>query len=130
MASEIFNITVDCAEPWQLAQFWSGVLDRPVHPDNEPGDDEVGVVLAGGGELILARVPEPKAGKNRVHVCLRPTQPRDVEVTRLLGLGATMHADRRRPDGTGWAVLADPEDNEFCVLRSAEQKARGTADQA
>jgi predicted enzyme related to lactoylglutathione lyase len=48
---------------------------------------------------------------------------RDVEVDRLLDMGATMVADRRKPDGRGWAVLADPEGNEFCVLRSdAERK--------
>ncbi len=65
---------------------------------------------------------EPKTVKNRVHVCLRPDGPRDTEVERLLGIGATLVADRRRPDGTGWAVLADPEGNEFCVLRSAEER--------
>jgi predicted enzyme related to lactoylglutathione lyase len=43
---------------------------------------------------------------------------RDEEVERLLGIGATLVADHRRPDGQGWVVLADPEGNEFCVLRS------------
>jgi predicted enzyme related to lactoylglutathione lyase len=44
-------------------------------------------------------------------------------VERLLGLGATLVADRREPDGSGWAVLADPEGNEFCVLRSESDRA-------
>jgi predicted enzyme related to lactoylglutathione lyase len=48
---------------------------------------------------------------------------RDEEVERLLGLGATLVADHRRPDGSGWAVLADPEGNEFCVERSAAERA-------
>jgi predicted enzyme related to lactoylglutathione lyase len=52
---------------------------------------------------------------------------RDEEVTRLLGLGATLVADRRQPDGTGWAVLADPEGNEFCVERSAAERTAGPA---
>jgi predicted enzyme related to lactoylglutathione lyase len=123
MASQILNITVDCADPWALAQFWSAVLARPVDADNEPDDDDVGVTLDGGGELLLQRVPEPKAGKNRLHLCLQPAGPRDAEVARLLALGATMFDDQRRPDGTGWAVLTDPEGNEFCVLRSAAQRA-------
>ena len=41
----------------------------------------------------------------------------------MLALGAALVDDRRRPDGTGWAVLADPEGNEFCVLRSAAERA-------
>jgi len=56
--------------------------------------------------------------KNRLHLCLRPDVLREVEVERLLGIGAALVADRRNLDGTGWAVLADPEGNEFCVLRS------------
>jgi predicted enzyme related to lactoylglutathione lyase len=61
--------------------------------------------------------------KNRLHLCLQPDIPRDEEVERLLGLGATLFDDRRNPDGTGWAVLTDPEGNEFCVLRSAAERA-------
>jgi hypothetical protein len=71
-------------------------------------------------------VPEAKASKNRVHLDLLPAeQTRDQEVARLLELGATMVADHRRPDGTGWVVLADPEGNEFCVERSASERAAG-----
>jgi len=54
---------------------------------------------------------------------VRPTdRTRDDEVTRLLELGATLIDDRRNPDGTGWAVLGDPEGNEFCVERSAAER--------
>ena len=54
---------------------------------------------------------------------MRPTdRTRDDEVTRLLELGATLIDDRRNPDGTGWAVLGDPEGNEFCVERSAAER--------
>jgi len=52
---------------------------------------------------------------------------REEEVTRLLGLGATLVADHRRSDGSGWAVLADPEGNELCVERSAAERAAGPA---
>jgi predicted enzyme related to lactoylglutathione lyase len=68
-------------------------------------------------------VPEPKQVKNRMHVCLQPDVPRDDEVARLLGIGATMFDDQRKPDGTGWVVLADPEGNEFCVLQGSHTAA-------
>ncbi len=61
--------------------------------------------------------------KNRVHLDLTPTRrTRDEEVARLQGLGATIVDDRRRPDGTGWVVMADPEGNEFDVERSAAER--------
>ncbi|MER5212124.1 VOC family protein [Streptomyces sp. NPDC002838] len=69
------------------------------------------------------QVPEAKTIKNRIHLCLRPETSRDQEVDRLLGLGATFVADHRNPDGSGWAILADPEGNEFCVLRSESDRA-------
>lgn len=90
-----------------------------LHPDAGPGDSETQVMLPTGPLLYFNEVPEPKSGKNRVHLCLRPQTSREEEVGRLLGLGATLVADRREPDGSGWAVLADPEGNEFCVLRGA-----------
>ncbi|TKV61834.1 VOC family protein [Nakamurella flava] len=122
MASRILNTTVDCAHPWDLAHFWSAALGRPVDPDNEPTDDEVGIPLAGGGELLFLAVPEAKTVKNRMHLCLEPEDGRDVEVERLVGLGATVRHDRRTSGGAGWWVLADPEGNEFCVLRSAAER--------
>jgi hypothetical protein len=65
--------------------------------------------------------------KNRVHLDVVPTgTTRDEEVARLLELGATLVDDQRRSDGTGWAVLGDPEGNEFCVERSAAERAAST----
>jgi predicted enzyme related to lactoylglutathione lyase len=123
MTSIIQNICFDCAAPYPLAEFWSQVLGIPVDEDCEPGDDEVGFLLRPGQYFLCLKVPEPKVVKNRVHLCLEPQQVRDTEVDRLLGIGATMVDDRRKADGLGWAVLADPEGNEFCVLRSAEERA-------
>ncbi len=132
MPSRIRNITADSADPWAIARFWAAALDLPVHPDNEPGDDEVGVALDAArpndGELIFQRVPEPKTVKNRFHLCLEPSTTREDEVARLLGLGAVVVHDRTLPDGTGWVVMGDPDGNEFCVLRSAaERSASGQA---
>ncbi|GHH28703.1 hypothetical protein GCM10017774_03330 [Lentzea cavernae] len=80
------------------------------------------MLLAEGPVLFFNQVPEPKTVKNRLHLCLRPDTTRDEEVERLLGLGATLVGDHRNPDGTGWAILADPEGNEFCVLRSESER--------
>ncbi|MFB7470050.1 VOC family protein [Kitasatospora sp. NPDC056184] len=123
MVSVVQNVAIDCADAYQLARFWSQVTGRPLHPEDRPGDPEVQVLLAEGPVLYFNQVPEPKTVKNRLHLCLRPDGTRDPEVERLLGLGATLVADRRNPDGTGWAVLADPEGNEFCVLRSESERA-------
>ena len=69
-----------------------------------------------------------RRGKNRMHFDLRPTdRSRDDEVDRLLSIGATQLEDHRdiRGDGTGWVTLADPEGNEFCVLRSDAERTFG-----
>ncbi|MEU6371976.1 VOC family protein [Streptomyces sp. NPDC046909] len=120
MTSAIRHTTIDCADAYALAGFWSQVLDLPLHEDDNPGDP---MALIEGASLLFVTVPEPKTAKNRVHLDLQPQdRTRDEEVERLLALGATLVTDQRRPDGTGWAVLADPEGNEFCVERSSGER--------
>jgi hypothetical protein len=121
------NVTFDCADPYLLAGFWSQVTGYREDPENanRPGDPE-GFLAGPDGQpgLLFITVPEPKTVKNRVHLDLVPTdRTRDEEVERLLGIGATLVADHRRPGGLGWVVLADPEGNEFCVERSAAERA-------
>jgi predicted enzyme related to lactoylglutathione lyase len=123
MVSVVQNVAVDCADAYGLARFWSEVTGSPLDPEDKPGDPEVDVLLREGPQLHFNQVPEPKTAKNRLHLCLRPETSREEEVRRLLDLGATFVADHRSPDGPGWAVLADPEGNEFCVLRSASERA-------
>ncbi|MEW2393537.1 VOC family protein [Streptomyces venezuelae] len=123
MVSVLQNVAVDCANAYELARFWSAVTGRPMHPEDRPGDLETEVMLPEGPVLFFNQVAEPKTSKNRLHLCLRPETSREAEVERLLGLGATWVVDRREPDGSGWAVLADPEGNEFCVLRSESDRA-------
>ncbi|MGY4907689.1 VOC family protein [Streptomyces sp. 900116325] len=122
MVSVLQNVAIDCADAYELAQFWSSVTGRPLHPEDRPGDRETQVLLAEGQVLHFNQVPEAKTFKNRIHLCLRPETSRDQEVERLMGLGATFVADHRNPDGSGWAILADPEGNEFCVLRSESDR--------
>ncbi|MEV6354092.1 VOC family protein [Streptomyces hydrogenans] len=122
MSSLVRHVTIDCADAYALAGFWAEVLNGKVSDDDRPGDPEALVESEGAG-LLFIRVPEPKAVKNRVHLDIQPQdRTRDEEVERLLGLGATLVGDHRKPDGTGWATLADPEGNEFCVERSRAER--------
>lgn len=122
MAVRIKSITFDCVDPYRLAQFWAQLTGFVEDPDNgnSPEDPEC-LLLSSNGQLALLfiGVPEPKRVKNRVHLDLVPVERRrDGEVERVLGLGARVVDDQRRPDGAGWVVLADPEGNEFCIERS------------
>jgi hypothetical protein len=125
MTASVRNITFDCADPWALSAFWQQVTGYARYPDDVPGDDAVGLIAPDGAGpgLLFIRVPEGKSVKNRLHLDLQPGAGRDQEADRLIGLGATMVDDRRQPDGRGWIVLADPEGNEFCVERSAAERA-------
>ncbi|MGW4207953.1 VOC family protein [Lentzea sp. NPDC004789] len=124
MTSIIHNITVDARDSYAIASWWGQVLDLPLHPDDNPGDPECLIQLPSGIRYLFINVPEGKEIKNRLHVDLQPTDvTRDEEVERLLGIGATIYDDQRRPDGTGWVTMHDPEGNEFCVERSAAERA-------
>ncbi|MFF5138950.1 VOC family protein [Streptomyces sp. NPDC013157] len=123
MSSLIRHVTVDAADPFALAGFWARALDGSLADDDFPGDPAATVTSA-AGTLLFVRVDDRKEAKNRVHLDLQPQdRTRDEEVERLLSLGATLQGDHRRPDGTGWVTLYDPEGNEFCVERSAAERA-------
>ena len=125
MALMISHTSIDARDAYAQSVWWARVLDMHENPDdpNEPGHEECLIISADGQTRILfIEVPEPKQVKNRLHFDLRPTDTdREQEVGRVLALGATQIADRRRPDGSGWVTLADPEGNEFCVLRTVPQ---------
>ncbi|MER5887871.1 VOC family protein [Streptomyces sp. NPDC001941] len=123
MATLIRHITIDCADAYELATFWAKVLEGKVTDDDHPGDPEA-LVEAGAHALLFIRVEDERRVKNRVHLDLQPQdRTRDEEVERLLALGAVLHEDHRVPDGRGWVTLKDPEGNEFCVERSAQERA-------
>ncbi|MGD0702300.1 MAG: VOC family protein [Trebonia sp.] len=118
-------MTIDCADPYRQTLFWTEVTGWQEDPDdpNHPDDPEGRIVSGQGISLLFTPVPEGKVVKNRVHLDLIPTgRTRDEEVTRLLGIGATLVGDHREADGTGWVVLADPEGNEFCVERGLKER--------
>jgi catechol 2,3-dioxygenase-like lactoylglutathione lyase family enzyme len=111
-------LCIDSANPSKSAAFWEAALGwRRTHDSHsevvlEPpeGSPEDGVAP----DLLFLKVPEPKAAKNRLHLDLRP-RDQAAEVARLEALGA-----RRVDVGQGevsWVVLADPDGNEFCVLK-------------
>ena len=107
-------VVLDCLQPERLAQFWAEALDYRRAPSSGPY-----LVLVpdaqSGPELVLQRVPEPKAGKNRMHLDLRVPELQP-ELTRLTALGAeVLSPEPIDEDGFRWVVLADPEGNEFCV---------------
>jgi hypothetical protein len=121
---EIQAITIDAANPYEIAGWWSKAMGVPVEEGAKPEDDEVAVQIERDPYLLFIRVPEGKTVKNRLHLDVRGTEgrTRDEEVERLIGLGATVHADLRRPDGGGWVTMLDPEGNEFCVCRNEAER--------
>lgn len=120
MTSRIAAVTFDCENAAALAEFWSGVLGRPV---NEVQPEASGFFASIGGfensetgpMLMFIKVSEGKTAKNRVHLDLA-AEDRASEVERLIALGATRLYDKDEW-GVSWTTLIDPEGNEFCVAQ-------------
>jgi len=116
MALAIGMVTTDCADPKALSTFWAAALGTSVS-----GDYGEFVMLApppaGGPVLGFQRVPEERAGKNRLHLDLvAQAGGRQAEVARLVELGAMVLGERGGDaEGLVWTTLTDPEGNEFCV---------------
>ncbi|GAA3216920.1 VOC family protein [Oerskovia jenensis] len=120
MASRISELVLDCADPELLARFWSGVLGY-VELGREEGAIEIGPAGVGFGGLqptiILSPSDDPRTGKLPLHIDVNATdRDQDAELARLLALGAR-RADIGQTGDESWHVLADPEGNEFCLLR-------------
>lgn len=128
MTSRLSHTSIDCANAYDLSEWWKQVLGYVDIQDdpNEPGHDECMIQKPDASHVVLfIEVPEPKQAKNRIHFDLRPTdRTQDEEVQRLRGIGATQVADHRGiyGPGSGWVTLADPEGNEFCILRSDAER--------
>ena len=116
MGARFTELCVDCSDPHALADFWSRVLDYKITEADEESV-EISGPEGSGPTLLFITVPEDKQVKNRLHIDVSPVgDAQEAEVERILGLGA-----RKIDIGQGdvsWVVMADPEGNEFCVLRS------------
>jgi hypothetical protein len=108
----VYTVTIDCAEPKRLSEFWAALLDFNVEFDSE---DEVAIEPRDGSQptLLFIKVPDSKVAKNRIHLDLNP-EDQAAEVRRAKELGAA-EVDIGQKDVT-WIVMADPEGNEFCIL--------------
>ncbi|MCU1600026.1 MAG: hypothetical protein JWO22_735 [Frankiales bacterium] len=139
------QVTFDCADPGALGQFWAAALDYVVQPPPDgfaswpealtawgvPEEDfnKANAIVDPGGvgpRIFFQQVPEPKAGKNRLHLDVPASDgvgtPTDLKVQQcqvkadaLVALGATV-VEVVREMGSGWVVMQDPEGNEFCVV--------------
>ncbi len=97
------HVTVDSAEPYELARFWSDVTGWPLGDDDKPGDDEVLVEAPKPVPgLLFIRVPEAKSVKNRLHIDWMPDErTRDEEVAGWSGWAPSF--SRTTAPRTAWA---------------------------
>ncbi|MFJ9540822.1 VOC family protein [Streptomyces sp. NPDC101225] len=114
MAVSLHHLVVDARDLPGLARFWCRVLDWQVLSE-KPREVVIGPDESAATGICFMPVSEPKTVKNRLHFDLAPDD-QDAEVERILALGAR-RVDIGQGSGAGWVVLADPEGNEFCVLR-------------
>ena len=120
MSLRIQAIAVDSTDPSIPAAFWEKALGwRRTHEE----DDEIVLEPPAGSmedgvlpDLLFLKVPEQKELKSRLHLDLRP-EDQDAEVARLEELGARQVSVGQGAAAT-WVVMADPDGNEFCVLRA------------
>jgi len=113
-------LCIDAVDPRPVAAFWQNALGwRRTFEDEDDIvlEPPAGSPLDGvAADLLVQRVPESKTGKNRLHLDLRPDD-QEAEVARLEQLGARRVCVGQDPSVT-WVVMADPDGNEFCVLRA------------
>jgi hypothetical protein len=112
MSISIYGTSFDAADAAAIAAFWAEALGRMVNPGATK--ESASLAASEGGDeppIMFHQVPEPKAGKNRLHLDL-VTADFDADLTRLVTLGATTLATFAH-----WTTLADPEGNEFDLIR-------------
>ena len=144
MASD-FQLVIDCADPHVLADWWAETLGWEVEPSNEDfirkmvaeghateaetrthrgtlvwrtgaAVNHPGGADSGRPRILFQLVPEVKTVKNRLHIDLRPAaDDPEAQIEGLVARGATLHGRGQEGPFTTWAVLTDPEGNEFCV---------------
>ena len=118
MTLSVDTLTIDCHDPKLLADFWCAALGYRLDEIDEEG---AAIEPASGPDwtMLFLVVPDEKVVKNRLHLDLRPRGSMASEVARLEHLGGSP-ITRVDEGGNFWTVMADPEGNEFCVLRGPE----------
>ena len=113
----VSTVMIDCTDIDVMVVFWKALLgleEKVRYPDY--------VWLSGlsdsGPALAFQKVPEPRTGKNRIHLDLAAEDPEAV-VDRVLELGGAKEEDREM-GGFHWSVLSDPEGNLFCVIKAGD----------
>ncbi|MEU9075507.1 VOC family protein [Kitasatospora sp. NPDC048538] len=116
------ELVIDAADPERLAAFWREVLGYVELDRDDDGSIEIGPPgsVPGGPQptLLFSPSEDPRTGKLRMHIDVNATdRDQDAELERLLALGARP-VDIGQTGEESWHVLADPEGNEFCLLRT------------
>jgi hypothetical protein len=115
--SRIAVVVINALDPDLVADFWCAALGWRRSAEQEEGLVSIEPLDGSWPTIDVAKVPDRKAGFNRLHLDLRADGASfENELERLLKIGAT-RADVGQPDDADWEVLADPEGNEFCLLR-------------
>ncbi len=120
MATRLWSVVFDAADPLTLGRWWSTALGWPV--TFEAADEvEVSSGIDGVPSLVFGTAADTKVGKNRVHLDLASDSPEAMTATvqRLLAAGASTVEIGQ--SGVPWVVLADPEGNELCVLEPRDR---------
>src|SRR4051794_36325842 len=119
----IHHVVLDCTDPERLSPFWEAATGY-----RRVWSNDYFIVLApdDGAQpsLLLQRVAEPKVAKNRCHVDLSAEIDAEVEIQRLVALGACRGESFDM--GIQWTVMSDPEGNEFCISHPQPQSATNT----
>ena len=115
MANLVSGVTIDCVDPQRVARFWSALLGR------EPGPSQDGWVNLGHRgdpqlRLGIQPVPEPKAGKVRIHLDVTVDEV-DKAIELVTSLGGRATGERHDYDEGVVVVMADPEGIEFCLVQ-------------
>jgi hypothetical protein len=121
MATSVLALVMDCSDSRAQATWWADALGHQMSERN-PGEFEVHDAFGMSTPLYFMNVPDPKSSKNRLHLDITTDGPLEERVEQLVAAGATLVEMRQDPatfaNPDTWAVLQDPEGNEFCVLNA------------
>lgn len=111
----MISIVVDTCDPVRLAGFWAELLGTSIDGRSATSDWVALEGLPGIGYLAFQSVPEPKVGKNRIHLDLL-VEELERSIERAVGLGATRVGEIVEEPTNRFHVMRDPEGNEFCFV--------------